>query len=203
MPILLHVNLHVRFSPLDRVLEGVFLEKELIRFLLGEVKAVDLGGGNIASSDQITNTWWQIIISHNGEALFRLNYNPKVKQGKNKPPPKNTGGKKSYIMLMTKELKKLKKSDVENKIELIGFLTYMSDYIEWGTGKLINKRTKKPLKYDDLLQISELNNRKLNTILADLKRLDLLEHTPEGYFISQIIAKKGKTIKKEADRDGQ
>jgi hypothetical protein len=181
----------------------VLMDNDLIKFLLGERKAVELGGGNVISADRHTETWWQIILAHDGEEIFRLNYNPKAKQKEGKEPSKHTGGRKSYVMLMTKQLRKLKKSEANNKLELIGFITYLSDYIEWGTGRLINKRTKKPLRYEDLSKITELNNRKLNSIIADLKRLYLLMHTVEGYFLSPIIVKKGQTVKKPNESEGK
>jgi hypothetical protein len=179
------------------------LDNNLIKFLLGEVKVADLGGGNIVSAEHCTDTWWQIILAHDGEEIFRLNYNPKTKQNENKAPPKNTGGRKSYAMLMMEEFDRIIKADIPYKLETVGFVAYMSRFAEWGTGKIVKKRTKQPIKYEEMLEILSLGHKKLSDIITNLRSLDLLKHTSEGYFISPNIVKKGKTIKKEADRDGR
>ncbi len=124
-----------------------------------------------------------------------------------KPPPpegkpKNTGGKKPYLMVMTQEVEELRKQGVKNVDELIGFIMSLGTYIEWNTGRLIHKRSKKQLKYKDLQKIFPYGNRKLNRILTDLREYDLLFNTEEGYFISTRIIKKGKSKKKGANRDG-
>lgn len=178
------------------------MNDDLIKFLLGESKAVNLGSGNVISAEHYTDTWWQIILANDDEEVFRLNYNPKTKRDENKAPPKNTGGRKSYAMLMMKELDKIINADIPHKLETVGFITYMSRFAEWGTGKIVKKRTKQPIKYEEMLEILSLGHKKLSDIITNLRSLDLLKHTSEGYFISPIIVKKGKTIKKEADRDG-
>lgn len=124
----------------------------------------------------------------------------------NKPPaatdkPKHTGGRSPYLMLMINEVEKLREQGVKNVEELLGVIVCLGKNIEWNTGKLIHKRTKKPLKYEDLQGIFKFGNRKLNRIIANLKEHNLLYHTKEGYFIATNLIKKGKM--KGANRDGQ
>lgn len=122
-----------------------------------------------------------------------LFYNPNKKEKSEKP--KNTGGRKPYIMLMIDEMEELRKKGVKNVEELIGYVVCLGKYIEWHTGRLIHKRSKKPLQYNDLLAIYGCSNNKLNKMLKLMKEHDLLYHTKEGYFISQKYIKKGKSKK--------
>lgn len=119
---------------------------------------------------------------------------------------KSVGGKKPYVMLMTKEIQALRESFVEDKVknynEIIGCLINFSEYMEWGTGKLIDKRQKLkkkqiPLKYKDLLEISSYSKGKFESMMKIMKDYKLLWHSDEneenkGYFISQEYFKKGK-----------
>lgn len=107
-------------------------------------------------------------------------------------PPKHTGGKKPYIMVMQEEVERLRSEGVKGVEELIGYCVSMGKYIEWNTGKLIHKRSKKPLKYSDLLDIYKCSNNKLSRMISEMKEHDLLYKTEEGYFISSRLLKKGK-----------
>jgi hypothetical protein len=127
--------------------------------------------------------------------------NPNNSAKKDKPPPKHTGGKKPYIMLMVEEIERLKKEGVSNVEELTGHLISLAKHIEWNTGKLIQKRSKKPLKYKDFLTIFGCGNRKLNRLLADMKEYELLYLTDGGYVISSRLIKKGKMNKRRAIED--
>ena len=127
--------------------------------------------------DLIVDSWWS---------------KPGKPAKKDKDPPKHTGGKKPYIMLMVEEIEKLKKGGVKNVGELAGYLVSLSKNVEWGTGKLIHDRTKKPLKYKELQTIFGCGNKKLNRLLGDMKEHELLYSTDGGYVVSSRLIKKGK-----------
>lgn len=112
-------------------------------------------------------------------------------------PPKHTGGKKPYLMLMLGELTALRDEKIPNFEELIGFLVLLGRNIEWGTGRLVKERSKRSLKYADLREMFSYGNKRLNRILADLKVHDLLYGTQDGYFVSSRLIRKGKTTKQE------
>jgi len=131
----------------------------------------------------VVDTWWS---------------NPNKPAKKDKDPPKHTGGKKPYVMLMIDEIERLKKSGVKNSGELIGNLVSLGKHIEWNTGKLINTRTKNPLKYKELQIILGYGNKKLNRLLGDMRDNELLHSTDGGYVISSRLIKKGK-MSKEGD----
>ena len=131
----------------------------------------------------IVDTWWS---------------NPNKPAKKDKDPPKHTGGKKPYLMVIVEEIEKLRKNGVKNVSELTGNLVSLGKYIEWNTGRLIHDRTKKPLKYTDLQTILNCGNKKLNRLLGDMKEHELLYSTDNGYVISSRLIKKGK-MNKEGD----
>lgn len=110
--------------------------------------------------------------------------------------PKSMGGKKPYIMVMINEIEELRGKGVKNVEELIGYVACLGNYIEWNTGKLIHKRNKKPIRYNDLQAIYGCGNKKLNKMINLMKEHNLLYHNGEGYFISSKYIKKGKSLNK-------
>jgi hypothetical protein len=176
------------------------MEKDLFKYLNGEVNAVKIEV--VLVRERLPNGIEHLTVSTANEG--RLLLCEQWKNPKKKPrsdTPKHTGGKKPYIMLMVDEVEKLRKDGVKNVEELVGYLVCLGKFVEWNTGKLIQKRSKKPIRYKDLQGIFPCGNRKLNRILGELKEHDLLFGTEEGYFISTRLIKKGKT-KKEAVRNG-
>jgi hypothetical protein len=98
---------------------------------------------------------------------------------------------------MVDEFEILREKGIENIEELIGYVTSIGKYIEWGTGKLIDKRQRLKkkqvaLKYDDLLEIYGCSRTKLGKMLKTMYDNEIITHTNEGYFISSNFFKKGK-----------
>lgn len=184
-----------KFMPIEGALE---VEKDLVKFLNRQINAVRLEV--VIVRESLPNGVEHLLIrpaceEHKDLLVTESWVNPK--KPKASEQPKHTGGKKPYIMLMVSEVEKLRGQGVKNVEELIGYLVCLGKYIEWNTGRLVRKRSKKPLKYADLQKIFPCGNRKLNKILAELKEHDLLFGTKEGYFISTRLIKKGKTKNKE------
>jgi hypothetical protein len=171
----------------------------LLKFLNGQSNVAKLEVTILR--DTLPNGLQYITIKHGDDELFSFWHNPGKTVKKDRPPPKHIGGKKPYIMLMVEEVEALRKQGVGNVAELIGYLVCLGRYIEWGTGRLIHKRSKKPLRYADLLKICGCSNHKLNRILAEMKEHDLLFGTQEGYFVSSRFIKKGKSKKREGNRN--
>lgn len=147
---------------------------------------------NVIISRETTLSGLQYIhISAGDKVLYEFWHNPNKKNDDDNKP-KSTGGKKPYLMLMIQEIEKLRSSGVKNTEELIGFVACLGQNVEWNTGKLIQKRSKKPLKYKELQNIFQCGKRKLDRVLGDLKSNGLLVNTQEGYFISSDLIKKGK-----------
>lgn len=167
------------------------MERQLLDFLNGTANAVRLNV--VISREVLPNGSQYIVISSDEGVRYEFYQNPKKPAKKDRPPPKHTGGKKPYIMLMVDEVEQLREQGVSNVEELIGFLACLGKYIEWNTGRLIHKRSKKLLKYKDLQNIFTFGNKKLNRILNELKSHDLLFSTQEWYVVATRLIKKGKT----------
>lgn len=161
------------------------MDKKLLEYLAGDCNVTT---ANVIISREITPTGMQYIhISCGDRVIYEFWSNP----NKSDKKPKHTGGKKPYVMLMVDEVEKLKLDGVKNIEELIGCLACLGKYVEWSTGRVIHKRTKKPFKYKDLQSMFSFGKRKLDQVLKQLKEYDLLVNTQEGYFISNRIIKKG------------
>ncbi len=181
------------------------MDKQVKKFLNHEVSVAEIT--YIVVREQLPNGVERLVAKPKDTESDYLRYEKYVNPAnpppaEDKPPPKNTGGKKPYLMVMTQEVEELRKAGVKNVDELVGFLGSLGKYVEWSTGRLIHKRSKKRLKYKDFKTIFPYSNNKLNRILTDLREHDLLFNTEEGYFISTRIIKKGKSKKKGANRDG-
>lgn len=168
------------------------MDRNLLEFLNGNTSAAKVEV--VLAREELPNGIQHITLKQEDKLIYDFWVNPKKAKGE-KPPPKHTGGKKPYIMLMVDEVEKLREKGVKNVEELIGYLACLGKYAEWGTGRLIQKRKKTPLRYNDLQKIFTCSNNKLNRILSDLKKYDLLSNNSEGYFISTRLIKKGKTQK--------
>lgn len=175
---------------------AIKLDKEIAKFIDMETNAFQ--GTFIVSREKTPNGYERIIYKIIGgvydgmlfDAHWRKIGEPPTLEEKK---PKSTGGKKPYLMLMVDEIKELKKSGVKNVEELIGYVVCLGEFIEWNTGRLIHKRSKKPIQYKDLLEIYSCSKPKLNKMINLMKEHDLLYYTDEGYFISQKYIKKGKS----------
>lgn len=169
----------------------------MLRFLNKETDVVLIGGYFMISREIATNGYEHIteyIITSDDEKIEyrKFWYNPKINEVKDKKP-KHTGGKKPYLMVMINEIEKLREQGVKNVEELIGYVACLGKYIEWNTGRLIHKRNKKSIQYKDLLEIYGCSKPKLNKMINLMKEHDILYYTEEGYFISTVYIKKGKS----------
>jgi len=177
----------------------VDVDKKICDFFNGISDVLPLPPDSYLTRDKTpSGTNFMTLKMPNGEEELMIDSwwsNPNKPAKKDKGPPKHTGGKKPYIMLMVEEIEKLKKDGVRNVEELTGYLVSLGKYIEWNTGRLIQTRTKKPLKYKDLQKLFCCGNRKLNRLLGDMKEHELLYSTDGGYVISSRLIKKGKMNK--------
>lgn len=167
------------------------MDKELFEYFN---KTVNVARASVMISREEAPTGYQFIVIKDcatGDELYSFWHNPN-KVVKKEAPPKHTGGKKPYLMLIIETVDGLRKTGVKNAEELIGYLVCLGNNIEWGTGKLIHKRSKKALQYKDLQEAFNCGNKKLNSLLRTMKENDLLLKTEEGYFISSTLIRKGK-----------
>jgi len=174
------------------------MEKNLLDFLNGNTNVLIPQGVTI-TRDKAPNGQEYITVKIDNDnrelTLYSFWHNPNKPARKDKDPPKHTGGKKPYIMLMVEEIDRLRKSGVRNVEELAGYLVSLGKYVEWNTGKLVQPRTKNPLKYKEIQTIFGCGNKKLNRLLGEMKENELLYSTDGGYVISSRLIKKGKPNK--------
>lgn len=179
------------------------MDKELLKYINKETNV--LIQGNIKITRDTTPQGVEninVFVMDKGDELPLYNniwYDPN--KNKSDKKPKNTGGKKPYLMLMVSEIEALREKGVKKVEELIGYVVCLGNYIEWNSGRLIHKRSKKPIQYKDLQEIYKCGNNKLNKMIKLMKDNDLLYYTDEGYFISQKYIKKGKSQRKGSQND--
>jgi len=176
------------------------MDKELAKFINHEVNAVKV---EVIISREKTNNGTEYIqispkIGNDYKQMYSFWHNPNKKVRGPDDKPKHTGGKKPYVIVMYQEVMKLKEKGVKNARELVSYLMCIGDNIEWNTCKLINKRTKKPLKRTDVEKLFDCGKNKFDKLMAQMKKYDLLYKTNEGYFVSTKYIKKGKTERKES-----
>ena len=178
------------------------MDKKLLDFIDKKINSVEtvvtLGREKSANGSEY------ITVRHQGLDVYDFWIGPKKRDIKNtdysetkecaNAPPKHTGGRKAYVMLMLGELEKIcKLKNVKNTEELIGSMVVLAKYIEWNTGRLVHKRTKEPIKYKDFMNIFHTkSNKRVNSLLSAMKDNGLLQYTDEGYIVSYGFMKKGK-----------
>lgn len=101
--------------------------------------------------------------------------------------PKHSGGQPTYVKLFTASL-------LENKdlsISAAGFLLKLSVNIDWHTGILIHRRSKKPLMCKDFEKLLNISKNTVSNIIKELKEKDLIKREKSKYIVSSKIMCKG------------
>jgi len=162
------------------------MDKDLRDFMNGDKNAVKV---EIIISREKTDNGTEHVYIKEPDSLCELYdfwHNPEKARGDK--PPKHTGGKKPYIMLMVEAIRKLKGDNVETAISSAIML---ADNIQWNTGLLTDKRKKKPLSYEDLRKLYGCSNDKLTNKIKAMEHHGILLKDKEGYKISTDFIKKG------------
>lgn len=169
------------------------MKSDFVKWFNKEVNAVR--AEVVISREVAPNGVEHIFVSEGDDQLFDFWHNPSRKKAQENP--KHTGGKKPYLMLMLEKIEALRKQKVKGIEEVIGFAVCLGGNIEWNTGRLIHKRSKKPLQYKDLLERYSGGRYGLDKILKAMQEHELLFHTSDGYCIAPSLLKRGK-IKDQA-----
>ena len=105
--------------------------------------------------------------------------------------PKHTGGKRPYIMLMQDQ------QDILNKLSMdaAGLLLKImgGGFIEWDTGRIIDRRSKKPLTISMVRARYKLDTTKTKTLIKELTENKVIKYDRKqrSYFFNANFAKKG------------
>ena len=162
------------------------MDKELLAYLNGSRDAVHC---RFVLSREVTPAGIEHVflkIPDTDICLYDFWYNPK----KNKcgGTPKHTGGKKPYVKLFIQEINRLRDSGLTD--EMVGSLVRLVDNIAWSTGLLVNKRSKKALKFDDMVKLLGLSRAQASRRIKRLKEVGALQQSEEGYVIAPNLIKK-------------
>ena len=169
-------------------------------FLAGEVDVVDLGGGIILSRERTKNKCdlWHFSDGEKDIKQIWVKRERKIVKGKVEEEPEDkedfqTGGQEPYSMSMDRNFQSLvrakdKQGDLMRQFGLLLMLQY---YAEFGTGRIVNRRTKDPLTREQIGRIADTKLSKLDKLLRDMKHNGLIERRDDGYYISRRFIKKG------------
>lgn len=182
-------------------------EKELMEFMHGERNAIR---GDLVISRERTDTSEYYYVSSPENDEFRpilKGWAKKIRVPKTEPMATieevsvaeaavkssrhSTGGKRPYVMVMQD------KEAIVNKLSINAFGMLMKlvcfGYVEWGTGKVINRRTKKSLTAKMICEKLGLKIAEGKPLLAELTDSKALRYdrSQKAYFIDRTLAKKG------------
>ena len=122
------------------------------------------------------------------QELFSFWRNPRRPQ--TNKTPKHTGGKRSYVKLYLDQIKEVSRKVTDNDV---GMLIRLAQNVDWKTGILVDRRTKKPLNFVGLLKHSGYKSaRTLANRINALRQAGILIVDHEGrYVISPLFMRKG------------
>jgi len=180
----------------------VILKKETLEFLNGQRNAVKdefiLGREKAGSSELI------FVSLPNGEKPIYALWNSKktVKKYEKKEDKSGevvfkkvvscgTGGESAYVMLIDNMISKLRKKNIS--LNASGAILQLTNYLEWNTGRLYNKRNKISLTKEMISKILKIGKQKTNNVLKELKELDVLYYNNKesAYFMNMKYVRKG------------
>ena len=117
--------------------------------------------------------------------------------GENKTPDnENIGGQEPYVMLFWRRIEKIVTGDFVGNMDCqLSALTLLCKFIQMNTGKLVKRRTKKPLTMSDIADALNVSVRRAAGIVADLKANGFMERKENAYFICRDCYAKGRTVK--------
>ena len=163
-------------------------------FLLGEIDMLDLGDGIILSRERTKKKCDLWHFSDGEKDLKQLWVNKTEKPEKEKKRGSfYTGGKQPYSMHMDKEYRALleSKNYKGDLLKQFGVVSALQYYAEFGNGRLINRRTKKPLTRDAMADYAGVKHGTFYRLLGDMVSNGLIEKKTDGYYISRNFVKKG------------
>ena len=109
-----------------------------------------------------------------------------------KPKNENIGGREPYVKLYYRRIDKVVEGDFIGGLDSqLSALTLLCKYIQMNTGKLVKKRTKKPLTMADIAQALNVSVRRAADIVANLKANGFMERKDNAYFVSRKFYSKG------------
>lgn len=162
------------------------MDKEYSRFIRGETNVLIIGDGFVLTRDKIPKRDLDYYVLKHEDIIITEWYG---NLGERYTKKKSTGGKKPYVMLMTEKLNSLMQYG-EVTVEQIGYLTLLTPHIEWNTGKLVHKRSKKSITQSDICELFGISEKTWYRRFRELQNNNLMSYD-DGYYISTELFKKG------------
>lgn len=164
------------------------MDKKLLDFLNGATNVYS--GPFTVGREKLPNGCEYIVLStKSGKKMYDFFYNPKKKKkSPSEAKPKHGGFRPSYVMLMLSGIREL---ECDNKLEVMGCIVALSDNVEWNTGNLIQKRPKRFLNSKDFPKIFNCGKSKAFNLLRQMRELNIIEKTDNGYRMSEKYIRKG------------
>lgn len=115
---------------------------------------------------------------------------------KEKPKNENIGGQEPYVKIYYRRVDKVIEGDFVGGLDSqLSTMTLLCKHIQMNTGKLVKKRTKKPLTMADIAKTLNVSVRRAADIVANLKANGFIERKDNAYFVSRDFYSKGRTVK--------
>lgn len=174
------------------------MKKETQEYLMGERNAIR-DEFILSRERKGRNEYISLSLPDRSEPVYKL----WTKKNINKKPvkavgeiietkqPKHTGGKRPYVMLMQDQ------QDILNKLSMdaAGLLLKImgGGFIEWDTGRIIDRRSKKPLTISMVRARYKLNTTKTKALIKELTENKVIKYDRKqrSYFFNANFAKKG------------
>ena len=113
------------------------------------------------------------------------------------PQGERIGRREPYALLFYKNIKKVLEGEefVGNVDCQLATLMKLTEFVQMGTGRLINKRSKKPLTREGIAKVLGLSVRRTATILSNLKKNGFIERIGGSYVVNRRYIARGKEVK--------
>jgi hypothetical protein len=113
--------------------------------------------------------------------------------GDNDKDNENTGGREPYAMLFFRKIKKVFKGEYVGSMDCqLSSLVILSEFVQMNTGKLVKKRTKKPMTQGDIAKELGVSVRRAAELISNLKANGILERKDGAYAIKREFIAKGR-----------
>jgi biotin operon repressor len=166
--------------------------KKLEEFLAGKRLSLEIIISREDKEDR-KSTLFHFVDKDTGIELFSEWRKADKLFGGEKKETENIGGREPYAMLFTRRVKKVFSGEyVGSKDSQLSALVLLSEYIQMNTGKLVKKKSKKPLTQQDIAKELGLSVRRTATILADLKANGVIERQDGAYLIKREFLARGR-----------
>ena len=162
-------------------------------FLSGEIDVLDLGGGIILSRERTKRNadLWHF---SDGEKDVKQMWVKRSKESMEKDRKDfQTGGREPYTMHMDRAYQELMKRETAGDLmKQFGFVSMVQYFTEYGTGRIVNRRTKKSMTGAEIAKKVGIALPTFKKLVRDMKANGIIEHRADGYYISRRLIKKGR-----------